>query len=338
MLCKKLKTDQALYQAGSLLRMLWNISRASSFGTKIDRVEVHADVVTFWETCIGLCTGPFPHHLFADGKVKQAVLDTSACGDALFNMRKLVHDILSNVCSDFDEVSVMVKNPPWITKCLNRKSTSEEYKDPLPMSVLKSQYVDGAPASRNHPEYSHDIEAEYSHLIFRAKLTQTGEVFSIDLANGQYGHFDTVIPMEKYLSERVENVLQVNPFGTYDETIGAVNEANSRYFDRVQFNALRVDSLLQAWLREQNLMSKSLISLSKSPFKDKLAQLHDYASAGLAATAETSIQCGNLLARFVYARDSKEEAEVLRRRKNLLKVAGITVDMMQQQTRSWFRC
>nr|KAK5445997.1 hypothetical protein LTR18_003916 [Exophiala xenobiotica] len=330
MLCKKLKTHQALYQAGSLLRMIWNVSRAYSFGTKIDRVEVHSDVVTFWETCIGLYTGPFPHHLFADEKVKQAVLDTGACGDALFNMRKLVHDILSNVCSDFDEISIMVKSPPWITKCLNRKSTSEEYKDPLPMSVWKSQHVDGAPASTKHPEYS--------HLIFRAKLRQTGEVFSIDLANGQYGHFDTVIPMEKYLSERVENVLQVNPFGTYDETVGAVNETNSRYFDRVQFNALRVDSLLQAWLREQNLMSKSLISLSKSSFKDKLAQLHDYASAGLAATAEASIQCGNLLPRFVYARDSKEEAEVLRRRKNLLKAAGITVDMMQQQTKNWFRC
>ncbi len=95
-LCRKLKTHQALYQAGSLLRMLWNLSRAYSFGTKIDRVEVHDNVVKFWETSGSLCKGPFPHHLFTDEKVKQAVLDTSACGDALFNMRKLVRDILSS--------------------------------------------------------------------------------------------------------------------------------------------------------------------------------------------------------------------------------------------------
>ncbi len=222
-----------------------------------------------------------------------------------------------DVCTRFDEVCVIVKNPPWITKCLNRNSTNDQY----------VEYV-----------YGTVVKKGFSHLAFRATLRQAPECFIIDLANGQYGHFDTVIPLEKYLAERVEKVSNVNPFGTYDETIGAVNEANSRYFDRAQFNALRMDSLLQAWLGEQQLTSKSLIGLGKASFKDKLAQLQHYASAGLAATADASIQCGNLLVNLAHARDPKEEGKMLRRRMNLLKAAGITVDMMQQENRRWFRC
>lgn len=83
-----------MYQGGDLLQALWTVLRTETFPTTIDRVEVDGDTITFWETCNGTAP-PFPHHLFQDDKVKQAVLDYGACSDALFHMRKLVQELFS---------------------------------------------------------------------------------------------------------------------------------------------------------------------------------------------------------------------------------------------------
>ena len=76
--------------------MLWLKFCLSIVTLDIEKVLVEEEVITFWESAGDFCypKHPFPHTLFKDEKVKEAVLDTGACGDATFNMKRFVFNIL----------------------------------------------------------------------------------------------------------------------------------------------------------------------------------------------------------------------------------------------------
>ncbi|KIW44185.1 uncharacterized protein PV06_05215 [Exophiala oligosperma] len=327
--CERARRHQTMYQGGDLLQALWTVLRTETFPTTIDRVEVDGDTITFWETCNGTAP-PFPHHLFQDDKVKQAVLDYGACSDALFHMRKLVQELFSAISSETTEVNYRVKERRLSVKCYNRHRGRSEY------AIVGSQFwfvTGGSPAGGDFSD-----ERVFSHSVFVTALKGDGEGFVIDLASRQYGHSDNIIPVNKYLAERVSNVISKNPFGTHDETIGSVDEQNSMYFERVQFGALRMHRLLRTWLAENNLTLSGLVALDKASFQTKLAVLREYATRGLQATAKESAECCALFPRLLKAKDPNEKARIAQQRLDILEASGITVDLMQPENRSWFGC
>ena len=144
---------------------------------------------------------------------------------------------MPGVCEVFKEIVVKTKNPLRVVREFRRDLGSEVYRR-----------IGTHPGSHDQkgssPKDSDGGSPAWLHQLFRVRLKGTKEYFAIDLTNAQYGCFDTVIPWNQYLKERVSQLLAVNPFGTYDESkeFGIVEngnyydtEDNIRYLDFVQF-------------------------------------------------------------------------------------------------------
>ncbi|KIW13315.1 hypothetical protein PV08_08503 [Exophiala spinifera] len=266
--------------------------------------------------------------MFQDEQVKQAILDYGACGDALFHMRKFVQELFTVISLKVEEVTVSVQGRKRKLLCYNRKHGQSRYTE---ISNTLCSLTGGPPAGNGLGD-----ERVFSHHMFVAALKGKCEGVVIDLANAQYGHFDTILPVSRYFPERVRKVTSIQPIGTYDETFGSLlNEPNSLYFEKVQFGALRLHSLLRAWLAEKNLTLTGLVTLDKESFQTKLAVLREYASRGVRATVKKSLESGDLMNRLKQVDTLEEEARLTRRRLDWLKASGITIDMMQPQNRSW---
>jgi hypothetical protein len=120
------------------------------------------------------------------------------------------------------------------------------------------------------------------HQVFRVRLKATKEYFVIDLTNAQFGFFDTVIPWEKYLSERVSGVRAINSLGTYDwvKWEGLALES-IRDLDLKTFTALRLEQLFESWQSENDLTTAQLIAVSGTNLTDRCAELEKHLSNGL---------------------------------------------------------
>ncbi len=129
------------------------------------------------------------------------------------------------------------------------------------------------------------------HHVFRVRLKATKEYFVIDLSNAQFGFFDTVIPWEKYLSERVAVFKTTDPLGTYDwfKWLGRSVET-VREFDLKTFTALRLEQLFEAWLSENHLTTAQLIAMSGASFADRCAELEKHLFNGLIQTYKQAEQ------------------------------------------------
>jgi hypothetical protein len=91
-------TQESISGSQSFLRVLWLAFRTHSITTNVEKVEVEGHNITFWETH-GLCgrelaLKPFPHHLFTDQKLKEAVLGCGACGH-IYSINHVVRSLLS---------------------------------------------------------------------------------------------------------------------------------------------------------------------------------------------------------------------------------------------------
>ncbi|KAK5216441.1 hypothetical protein LTR72_010615 [Exophiala xenobiotica] len=178
----------------------------------IDKVQIEGDNITFWQTqgfyAGDLVLEPFAHHLFADEKIKEAVLDCGACNH-VYSIDYIVRSLLSGICDDFAEVNLDIVNKRYGIVYFHRRNASTPYKECTSTNWFK------IPTGERFQIQATDREPTI-HQVFRVRLTATKEYFVIDLTNAQFGFFDTVIPWEKYLSERVSGVKAINPLGTYD--------------------------------------------------------------------------------------------------------------------------
>ncbi|KAJ9605483.1 hypothetical protein H2200_010140 [Cladophialophora chaetospira] len=319
--CNRLKATTTLYQAGKLLRRLWLVLRPHTAASDLDKVTVEGDKIKVFETVSGddyVHPKPFALSLFSDDKVKETVLSHMACGDAMMSMRKLTHSILSKrvldkstflaTCDGFEEVVLDLKNAQMKVLLFNRKGKHSRYR-------LLDELANGA---------------IYQHCVFRVKLNATKDWFAIDLTNAQYGLFDTVIPWEEYVRERVKSVLSTNPWGTYNDHVAtamphAYTESNVRYEDMINFTAKRLDYLVEKWLADKGFTANELIGLKASTFEEKMAEIEAYAANGLAETHELAKECGDLLIMSQHARRHDVKSRLLMVRKVGCEQVGIHV-------------
>ncbi|KAK7905992.1 hypothetical protein LTR67_000717 [Exophiala xenobiotica] len=123
------------------------------------------------------------------------------------------------------------------------------------------------------------------HQVFRVRLKATQEYFVIDLSNAQFGFFDTVIPWEKYLLDRVSEVRTIDPLGTFDSVaLGGRSMKSVRELDLKTFTAVRLEQLFESWLCDNHLTTTDLIAMKGTPFADNCAELEQHLSNGLNQT------------------------------------------------------
>ncbi|KAK5227632.1 hypothetical protein LTR47_008674 [Exophiala xenobiotica] len=269
--CKRLKSHKSLYQAGKVLRVLWLAFRTYSMCWNIDKVQIQSENITFWQT-FGFYGGdvvlePFAHHLFADEKLKEAVLDCGACNN-VYNIDYIVRSLLS-------EVTLKIANKRHGIVYFHRNNASTAYE--------KCSSTNWCKASTGETFQRQAADREPTvHQVFRVRLKATNEYFVIDLTNAQFGFFDTVIPWEKYLSERVSGVRAINSLGTYDwvKWEGLTLES-IRDLDLKTFTALRLEQLFESWQSENDLTTAQLIAVSGTNLTDRCAELEKHLSNGL---------------------------------------------------------
>ncbi|KAJ9611681.1 hypothetical protein H2200_004865 [Cladophialophora chaetospira] len=337
--CKDLKARKPLYQAGDLLRKLWLVYRPNIIIVDVEKVEVQDRVITFWESVgeTAYAERPFAHHLFSDDRIKESVLSAGACGDATFNMRRFVLDMLHGMCDEMEEITVKIKNPLRIVRDFRRFADDPTYRE-IACNRCQLDSMGNAVFENNGGT------PDWQHQVFRVRLRATKEYFVIDLTNAQYGRYDSVIPWNDYLEERVNVVKELGPLGTYDESkIGGLKdesgtcystENNIRYLDLVQFYQARMRFELTKWRAENNLDYNSLLELNKAGFDEKSQQLADHISSALAGLREAAFRSGDYAMNWRTTSDPEECGKI--RTQHLKFLASHKIASRAAELKNWW--
>jgi hypothetical protein len=161
-----------------------------------------------------------------------------------------------------------------------------------------------------------------THYIFRMRLKGSGEDFAIDIANAKYGHFDTVVPWDIYLSQRVGRVIRGNIATSYSATSMPQQAHLCRLIALSEFNTFRMKHLVEAWLETKDLGYETLVSLSKPRFAEELADLEAFATTGLLESYQAAVACANLAA-DVHFNFERDQGRLQRERRELMTQNGV---------------
>lgn len=161
------------------------------------------------------------------------------------------------------------------------------------------------------PAFLPGDEEPATHYIFRVRLKGSGEDFAIDIANAKYGHFDTVVPWDTYLGQRVSRIIRGNITPSYSACFAPPEAHLCRIIALSEFNTFRMKHLIESWLERNHLGYGTLVSLSKPRFAEKLANLEGFAATGLRESYPDATRCANLVAkiRFSNERDGLDGLE-----------------------------
>ncbi|KAK5259701.1 hypothetical protein LTR40_005490 [Exophiala xenobiotica] len=288
--CERLKRTKSLYQAGDILNTLWPLLRSQTKQSTVDRVHVRVEnTIDFFETlettaCFELNPlGGFP----GDKRVTRAVLDVFPVTDrdVICSLGVVLRKLLAGVCSHIQTLEVKIKDPKLMVHCHQREDPEGAYYD---FAVVNGLILINL-RSRAFRLEDHEVP---THYIFRVRLKDSGEDFDIDIANAKYGHFDTVVPWDNYLSQRVGRVIRGNIATSYSAT-----------------SMPRLAHL------------RRLIAF-KPRFEAELADLEAFATTGLLESYKAAVTCANLAAddHLIFERD---QGELQRERRELMIENGV---------------
>ncbi|MCJ1472581.1 hypothetical protein MMC13_001230 [Lambiella insularis] len=140
---------------------------------------------------------PFPEDLVFDKEDRQAVLTYAACGDAPSFLHDFVAIMLESFHARIEEVEFHARN--------HRRSAVRI----IPNGIDRRD-------SRNGP-----------HMVFKVSLPN-GEVFALDIASGQHGFYDAIVPWHAISSHRILRIQSKQPFGTEKAEIEQDVKNNTR--------------------------------------------------------------------------------------------------------------
>ncbi|KAJ9501847.1 hypothetical protein H2202_002809 [Exophiala xenobiotica] len=318
--CERLKRTKSLYQAGDILNTLWPLLRSQTKQSTVDRVHVRVEnTIDFFETlettaCFELNPlGGFP----GDKRVTRAVLDVFPVTDrdVICSLGVVLRKLLAGVCSHIQTLEVKIKDPKLMVHCHQREDPEGAYYD---FAVVNGLILINL-RSRAFRLEDHEVP---THYIFRVRLKDSGEDFDIDIANAKYGHFDTVVPWDNYLSQRVGRVIRGNIATSYSATSMPRLAHLRRLIALSEFNTFRMKLLVEAWLETKGLGYATLVSLSKPRFEAELADLEAFATTGLLESYKAAVTCANLAAddHLIFERD---QGELQRERRELMIENGV---------------
>lgn len=188
-------------------------------------------------------------------------------------------------------------------KHLQRDNPNEPYHDAAEMARRAS---DITPLNRHI--FRRDNEEPATHCLFRVRLKGGQDDYAIDVANGNYGYSDTVIPWGEYLAQRIARIVYIKPLTIHNDSVDPIPdlEAHIREIDLTQFNTFRMKHLVETWLQSDQFTYQTLIAEKKSTFPGKLAELEDYVTRGLAKSFPDAKEAGDLVMRMLEDREERD--------------------------------
>jgi len=115
---------------------------------------------------------------------------------------------------------------------------------------------------------------EDAHFVIKAVL-KNGDIYALDLTGAQYGHFDPVLPWQKYVESRASEVRTLVPLDQVRIRNNLRCEESGREGLVISANAFATSQMEQAlgkWVSE-NLPLEAMLNLPDDSFKQKRAEL-----------------------------------------------------------------
>ena len=173
------------------------------------------------------------------------------------------------------------------------------------------------------PAFLPGDEEPATHYIFRVRLKGSGEDFAIDIANAKYGHYDTVVPWDTYLSQRVSRIIRGNITPSFSATFVPPEPHLCRIIALSEFNTFRMKHLIESWLERNHLSYGTFASLSKPRFAEELANLEGFAASGLRESYLAATRCANLVAEIRFSNERGGQDGLQRERLALMTQNGV---------------
>ncbi|KAG4428557.1 hypothetical protein IFR05_015961 [Cadophora sp. M221] len=239
-----------MYGAGSVLQGMFYMYREKLFDKNFVRIDKSDRQLILYEVQDSLsittetdCLMSFPNELCITLMDKKSILVNLSCEDASAWLHDILKYTLAGIATNIAEVRCVAKN-----KKLN-------------IVIMKQ---DGS-------VHSPDVKHEF--LI--VKLLNGGEEYALDLSGSQYGYFEPVIPLTRYLQSRVENLVareQFNYFGGTRDRLVSLTEhpMASEIITGVDVESSRVLMYgTKIWENECNMSILSLLKLPLREFREK---------------------------------------------------------------------
>ncbi len=169
-----------------------------------------------------------------------------------------------------------------------------------------------------------DNDIKLEHRLFSVRLRPNSEQYAIDVCGAQFGLYNSVYWWSTYT--KIKNIsatdVTVYDWGTHDERNHMeFDQDGIRYRQTMEFNARRLEGLLQVWLQRDGDTPTKLIELDVPTFQHKLADLEDYAARGLSQTRQLAMGCAELMVQWSDAKTEAERESLLNRRAQLIQEA-----------------
>lgn len=232
-LCRAVDLLQAVFYAWREARLHWKLHDYKADGDKL-RVYVSYLSTGTMDGIRGVFdTFPELHRHSPEGR---AILAFCGCDDPM--------SYLSNICQKiFDTIDMTVEE--------------------IAAEMLTSlKYV----VEHNVDKGGGEDQTSYEHSFYRV-LTASGQRFAIDLSCAQYGIQQPVMVWHEYMDKFVEDVKEVNGFGSHEE-----GTSNSALWLRAMANDM--DWAVNAW-EIQHVSLADLLQLEEAEYQKSKESLAD---------------------------------------------------------------
>jgi hypothetical protein len=280
-------THSQLIRATSLLHKMYMAFRRAIFERNILHAEERHGILYFVEdnNTFDVSTGHFlfrslPKEVVKDSPMSAQLLMYLECGQSIVDMTAQIELLISSeyqlyhstslvvlnktdLCLDIQEVDIMVKNARRPTCCT---------------------YYGG----------THGNNMIGRHTILSI-TTHDGQAWAIDLTAAQFGWTEALVPWDIYMAQRVRTIINVQPFGAYDQVCKGI-AASSSTFGIIQEAQTKMrdcsNNIVSDWLRRDGLTPAQLLNLSDHEYVLKETHLMTALQDGLQASVKDLRQSG----------------------------------------------
>ena len=123
------------------------------------------------------------------------------------------------------------------------------------------------------------------HWVLRVVL-KGGKEYVVDFAGAQFGFHESIIPWDKFVSRRLQIVIETKPWGSVKAGCDSWMSVKDATMMAVLWNARVVgeemDRLLDSWLKSQRLKFAAIVKLGDPDYNTKSKELLKVLSDGMA--------------------------------------------------------
>jgi hypothetical protein len=198
--CKRLKVRKELYRAGDLTKKVCYTFRAHAFGVPLRKIEQKGDQIHL-HAALNQPEGDEWKAALSDHRVKEAALAwcqlpaSGASSDGMLYMGQHINRVLKGMvvsCHQLQKSDMLM-----LGSCETMVAARVAMKMNRPLFVAFHTHVEGKSMQGN---------INNAHQVLKVILKNEAGVFALDMAGAQFGYFDSVMPWDRYVSDRVDGI------------------------------------------------------------------------------------------------------------------------------------